>query len=251
MEVIGYVCRVLAHNDPNVRNYYIIQSVTLTMAPSLVMAGLYSLPSKYAVIFGRHTSPIKPMWYTYIFVSVDVFSILVQGSGGGLAASDNTDSAKLGNNLLIAGLVIQVVAMAFFFGVGAQFIFRVRRQKTMYRAAMSTPEQVDDGFDPRFQHIRNRKMFIPLVYAIAITFVFVFTRSIFRTVEMGKGWGNELMKHEIYFLVLETLMMFLAMLPITIVHPGMAFSKIRIRMHDKNIVPEEEISLHDSRRSNP
>ena len=248
VEVIGYVSRVLSRPDVELRPKYMAQTVTLTMAPSLLMAGIYSLPAKYAVIFGRKTSPLRPMWYTYLFVSADVFAILLQGAGGGLAASADAGSSGLqtGTNIMIGGLVIQVVAMVFFFCVGVLFVLRVRKQKAIYASDRTSLLDGEDGFDPRYQDIRNRKMFIPLVYAIFVCFIFVFIRSVFRTVELAQGWCNELMHTEIYFLILETLMIALAMIPITIIHPGMAFSKLRIKMHEKNSEVEEEIDLNDS-----
>lgn len=228
-EVIGYIARVLAHSNPDVWATFMVQIIVLTFAPSFLMAGIYSLPAKYGVIYGQKTSPMRPMWYTYIFVTVDIFAILLQGGGGGIAASSNGNNS-LGTNIMIAGLALQVVSMLFFAGLCLHFIHKVCQQKRKYS---STSTAIDDGFDPRYQHIRNRKMFIPLVYAIFVSFTLIFIRCVFRTVELGMGWGNTLMDHEIYFLILETLMVFLGVIPITVVHPGMAFSKLRIKMHKK------------------
>lgn len=226
LELIGYVGRVKSHSDPLQSGPFMAQIIAVTMAPSLLMAGIYSLPAKYARIYGQKASPMPPMWYSYLFISLDLFAISLQGAGGGMAASasDNGTSTQPGTNVMIAGLVVQVVSMFVFFMFCGHFAYRVHC--TRLGNSETHPDPIlDDGFDPEFQHIRNRKYFIPHAYAIGITGLFVFIRSVFRVIELGQGWNNNLMIHEKYFLTLETLMMCIAILPLTVIHPGLAFGK--------------------------
>lgn len=253
LEVAGYVGRVLAHNNFLQPSYFMLQIIAITMAPSLLMAAVYSLPAKYAIVYGDKTSPIKPMWYSYLFISLDLFAISLQGAGGGIcsSASNKNESTQAGTNVMIGGLVVQVVSMAVFFGFCAHFIYRVRQRSKELRP-LFPDVTVNDGFDPKFQHIRNRKYFIPLVWASGFTCLFIFIRSIFRCVELGLGWGNHLMANEVSLLVLETLMIVLAVIPVTLVHPGLALGSGNIvvrsaKNKNKNGgAVDEEDSVEDS-----
>lgn len=193
------------------------------------MAAIYSLPAKYAIVYGRNVSPIPPIWYFYLFISLDFFAILLQGAGGGVAssASNKGKDTQPGTNVIITGLMIQIVSMILFFGVCIHFIYRTCHEYSI----MSGPlpyRAINDGFEPRYQYIRNRKCFGPLVYAAGTTCLIIFIRSLFRVVELGLGWDNTLMENEIYFLVLESLMTCIAVIPITIIHPGVAFGSSNI-----------------------
>lgn len=253
LEVAGYVGRVLAHDNVLEPSYFMLQIIAITIAPSLLMAAIYSLPAKYAIVYGDKTSPIKPMWYSYLFITLDLFAISLQGAGGGMcsAASNKNESTQAGTNVMIGGLVVQVVSMTVFFGFCLHFIYRIRKQSKELRP-MFPDVTVNDGFDPKYQHIRNRKFFIPFVYATGITCLFIFIRSIFRCVELGLGWGNRLMAEEVYLLVLETLMIVIAVIPVTIVHPGMALGsgnivvRTKSKKSKKNGGADEEESVENS-----
>lgn len=77
----------------------------------------------------------------------DFISLLLQGTGGGLAATANTDSGTdAGVNVMIAGLVWQVVSLALFGVVSVDFIIAARkasRQET----------------NPRFTSLRGTRLF--------------------------------------------------------------------------------------------
>lgn len=57
-------------------------------------------------------------------------------------------------------------------------------------------------------------------------------RSIFRLVELGEGWGGNLMSKEVPFFILEGLMMILAIACLTLVYPGYFFSPRRFGKTD-------------------
>jgi hypothetical protein len=60
---------------------------------------------------------------TRVFVGCDILSFLVQGSGSGIASSDNWkgNSAKIGTDVLIAGLGSQVATFVVFLAVFIRF----------------------------------------------------------------------------------------------------------------------------------
>jgi hypothetical protein len=110
--------------------------LTLTwtvLAPIFIAAGNYLLisrliravlpPSNHRVLKvpGRRLTPI--------FVSSDVIAFLIQGSGSGIASSADWtgDTAKIGQDVLIAGLVFQLVSFSIFLAVFGRFHFLANR----------------------------------------------------------------------------------------------------------------------------
>lgn len=251
LEIAGYIGRVLAHSDPTNSSYFMLQIVCLTVAPTFLMAGIYSLPAKFAAIYGPESSPIKPMTYSYVFISLDFLAIVLQGGGGGMAASASNDgsSTQAGTNVMIAGLVLQVISMIIFFSICGFFTSRVMKRKAELVGQYSDPYS-EDGFEPRYQHIRNRKYFGWLKWVVGLACLFIFVRSIFRCVELGEGWNKTLMSDETYLLVLEALMMVLAVIPITVIHPGLSFGRNDIKVtQDKKSATIETGSFEMSENS--
>jgi hypothetical protein len=59
--------------------------------------------------------------------------------------------------------------------------------------------------------------------AVLAAYTFIFVRCIYRIPELLGGWGGELMRIEIEFIILEGAMIVLAVLAQTIFHPGICF----------------------------
>jgi hypothetical protein len=109
----GYVGRVLMHNNPWNDMAFNIQIVLLIFAPSFLAAGIY-LTLKHVVLqFGSEWSRLRPAWYTYVFIACDVSSLAMQSAGGAMAAMADPGEkiGDIGTNLMIAGIIWQVVGM--------------------------------------------------------------------------------------------------------------------------------------------
>jgi hypothetical protein len=107
----GYVGRIMMSKNPFNDTGFTIQIVLLIFAPSFLAAGIY-LTLKHVVLqFGEEWSRIRPAWYTYIFITCDVSSLLMQSGGGALAATADPGAkiGDIGTNLMIAGIIWQVV----------------------------------------------------------------------------------------------------------------------------------------------
>lgn len=53
--------------------------------------------------------------------------------------------------------------------------------------------------------------------------LFIFIRSCYRVAELKQGFNGRLANQEVSFMILEGLMILLALIPLTVLHPGMAF----------------------------
>jgi hypothetical protein len=56
--------------------------------------------------------------------------------------------------------------------------------------------------------------------AATFAIVMIYIRSIYRTIELSQGWTGYLITHELYFIVLDAVTMFLCGVIFNIVHPG-------------------------------
>jgi len=148
LEIGGYAARIAMHDDPFDFNTFVIQLVCLTIGPAFMTASIYLSLSRLIVIYGAHIAPFAPKTYTYTFVACDVVSLILQATGGGLAASANTKADQdTGVDVMIAGLVFQVVSIALFISLSVNFWLRIKK------ATYLNP-------DPQFERVRRGSFFL-------------------------------------------------------------------------------------------
>jgi hypothetical protein len=104
-------------------------STFTVLAPVLIAAGNYLLISRLILavlpVSSHRILKIPGRRLTPIFVVCDVVACLVQGSGSGIASSDNWQgpSERTGRYILIGGLSFQLVAFSLFLSVFGRFHF--------------------------------------------------------------------------------------------------------------------------------
>ncbi|KAF2744742.1 RTA1-domain-containing protein [Sporormia fimetaria CBS 119925] len=210
-ETVGYVGRILLWKNPYSDLGFQIQICCLIISPAFIAAGIY-LSLKHIVLqFGESWSRLRPSWYTWLFISGDLLSLVLQGAGGGLAATaDNDEKLRdLGTNLMIAGVIWQVVCLALFGYFLAEYAFRTHRHR--------------DSLSSDSLRLLKSTKFRLFIAGIATAYVTVLARCVYRIPELTGGWGSELMKAEAEFIVLEGVMIVLAVLALTAFHPGYCF----------------------------
>jgi hypothetical protein len=145
---------------------------------------------------GRKHSPIAARWLTRIFVFGDVFSFIVQSSGAGLriqAGNGKSDiDPKMGSNIIVGGLIFQIVIFAVFIITIIIFNHRVRRDS----------HTTDRAIDVPWQQTLN------MLY---ITSAFVMVRNIFRVAEYVMGTDGYLLSVEWGVYVFDASLMALTM----------------------------------------
>lgn len=92
-EVIGYIGRIMMHNNPFSKDNFLIYLVTLTIAPAFLSAAIYLCLARIVVVYGEERSRIRPRTYTVLFCSCDFLALLLQAIGGAIASIANTASA--------------------------------------------------------------------------------------------------------------------------------------------------------------
>ncbi|KAH7389754.1 RTA1 like protein-domain-containing protein [Pyrenochaeta sp. MPI-SDFR-AT-0127] len=120
-EAIGYAGRAAAHSDTESKTPYIIQSTLILLAPILFAASIYMILSR---LIKRTDSAsfaiVRVTWTTKIFVGGDILCFFIQGGGAGMLiqAKDNA-GFKMGENIILGGLILQILIFSFFVVVAA------------------------------------------------------------------------------------------------------------------------------------
>ncbi|KAK3070461.1 hypothetical protein LTR53_010417 [Teratosphaeriaceae sp. CCFEE 6253] len=218
-EAIGYGGRVMMHANPWDANGFKVQICCLVLAPSFLAAGIYLTLKHLVIYFGAEKSRIRPGLYTAIFISCDVVSILIQAGGGGIAASEDSNLVKIGDNLIVAGISFQVATMFVCMCLGADFGWSLYKHHSI-RAVTAAEVQEGRELPGSFRY-----------YAIcsSIAFVAIFIRCVYRVPEMAGGWGAPLMQKQAEFMILDGAMIAIAAILMTVAHPGIFFPQIGSR----------------------
>ncbi|EME84187.1 uncharacterized protein MYCFIDRAFT_135704 [Pseudocercospora fijiensis CIRAD86] len=111
-ECIGYGGRLMMHDNPWSDAGFKIQVVCLILAPSFLAAGIYLTLKHIVLALGPEKSRLQPKFYTWIFITCDAISIVMQAIGGGIASAGEGETINIGNHIMIAGIAFQVATMA-------------------------------------------------------------------------------------------------------------------------------------------
>ncbi|KAK1672354.1 RTA1 like protein-domain-containing protein [Colletotrichum godetiae] len=115
-EIIGYIGRALSATETPKwsTTSYKIQSLTLLLGPALLAASIYMVLGRLIrFLKAEYLALIGTKWLTKLFVLGDVISFVTQGVGGAiLSRAKSLFDVELGENIIIAGLTVQIL----FFG---------------------------------------------------------------------------------------------------------------------------------------
>ncbi|KAK9386033.1 RTA1 like protein-domain-containing protein [Lipomyces mesembrius] len=218
LEIIGYTGRVQMHYNPFTQQPYLTQLICLTIAPAFFSGAVYLCLSRIVILNGLVASRFAPRTYTIVFVIFDFISLCLQGVGGGIAATGNTNSTvNTGRWIMIGGLLWQVVCTAIFIVVCADYYLRVRLMNPT-----TTDTEIIAG-DEDAKLIRASLHFKLFLFGLAVATTGIFTRSIFRVAELWGGFNGSLENQEIPFMILEGGVIAASCIALTLGHPGWAF----------------------------
>ena len=243
LEILGYIGRVLAHNDDFSSTPFYLYIVCLTIGPAFLSASIYLCLARIVVVYGPHLSRFAPKTYTYIFIGCDFLSLLLQAAGGGMAASfdGGSTAGKAGIDIMIAGLAWQVLSLAVFMALCADYALRIVRHR--------------DQKDSYYASLRSSFAFRGFLVALGVATTAIFVRSIFRVAELQQGFKSPLANNEVTFMILEATMITIAVLALTLFHPTIVFGELwkdvssnmksrgGSKMNNGNSLPSSEFGL--------
>lgn len=116
-------------------------------------------------------------------------------------ASGTADAMHLGENIIIGGLVVQVIVFGLF--VVTAGIFHKRMRARPNNAILGTRIQWE--------------LYLVVLYTASLL---IMVRSVFRLIEYAQGNDGYLMSHEIFLYLFDSLLMFAAMVLMAWYHPS-------------------------------
>lgn len=166
---------------------------------------------------GEHLSIVRIEWLTKTFVIGDVLSLSVQGGSSGLTSNANT--AKIGEDIVLGGLFIQLVLLGLFFVTAIMFQIRLGKQPLRESYTTEAPW----------------KQTLYMIYGVS---ALIFARSVFRVVEYIQGQDGYSLGHEWTLYIFDAVPMFVAAVIFWFWFPGC------IRPATKDV---ERVELSNSR----
>ena len=157
--------------------------------------------------------------YTHIFVGCDILALVLQAIGGGMAATaKDRKGSRTGVDIMIAGLISQVITMTLFLALWADFVLRTRRAKISGRFSRIQPQL--------YEEMRSSRDFGFFQWSLLAAAILIFVRCIYRVAELWDGFSGKLANEETNFMIFEGPMIFFAVAALTVFHPGRVFGDL-------------------------
>lgn len=204
-EALGYAGRILMWKNPWNYSGFIMQIVLITIGPVFFSGAIYFMLSRIINLINPHVARFKPSLIFWIFISCDIIALVLQAVGGAMS-SESKGKDQSGVDIALAGLVFQVVTLALFSVLVADYAWLARRTVA------------ENGVSTRFK-----------IFAVALTvaLVTILTRCCYRVYELSGGYksSNQALRRQPVFNGLEMSMIIIAAYALIVAHPGFVFGR--------------------------
>ncbi|KIJ91270.1 hypothetical protein K443DRAFT_686178 [Laccaria amethystina LaAM-08-1] len=210
LEVAGWSGRLWSHFSVYLDPPFQLQICATIIGPTPLLAANFVIFGLIIQRLGASYSRLSPKWYTILFCTCDVISLVVQGIGGGLAATavPNGRDPRTGGNIMLGGIIFQLVTITVYSACATEFYIRYFKRR---------PIRLDSG-DATHGLFDGRIKVMSLALAFNTTCLFI--RAVYRTIELSDGWTGRIIGTQVYFNVLDGAMIVLAIYTLNFVHPG-------------------------------
>lgn len=153
--------------------------------------------------------------------------------GGGYMAAGSVSAMNTGANIVVGGLVVQLLFFGFFVIVSAVFHWRFKKQ-------------------PRYIHVSSARSHGPetrmtweaVMWALYIACLLILVRSVFRVVEFVEGNDGFIMRREYLLYIFDACLMSLTGIVLFVVYPGSFLPKGGKRDSELQLMSTEVGSAH-------
>lgn len=197
-EIIGYAGRIMLYQNPFSFNGFIIQICCITFAPVFYCAAIYVLLTRITNYLDASVSRVPPKFYIWFFLPCDIVSLALQASGGAMSSS-SSGSDKLGVNISLAGLGLQVGTLSLFIIGCADYAWRYSRKTD--RAPLTRGFKIFAGF-------------------VGISILLIFIRCAYRINELADGYSGPNITDQAAFIGLESCMIVISAFTLLGANPG-------------------------------
>ncbi|KAH7408998.1 RTA1 like protein-domain-containing protein [Cadophora sp. MPI-SDFR-AT-0126] len=210
LETVGYVVRILLHYSIFDKDLFILYLIFLTIAPAFISAGIYICLSRIVMLYAPQLSRFKPKTYTICFCTSDLISLVLQAAGGAIASIATTQNdVDTGTDIMIAGLIFQVVSLVAFVLLCCDFALRLHKNRNAWSTQNAS--------------VFESWIFKAFLCALAVSTLCIIIRSTFRAIELFDGFTGKLANDQVLYMILEPPMITIAVVALTVFHPGIGF----------------------------
>ncbi|KLO17830.1 hypothetical protein SCHPADRAFT_936671 [Schizopora paradoxa] len=193
----GFALRPVVKHHSDSTGLFIAMQLLIITSPATFLAFNYIVYGRFIRNrIGRGYCLFRPTSIAKIFVFSDVLTFMIQGAGGGIETSRS--NGKLGTNILLLGLILQIVSYLFFVTLILYTHRTVAKANKVIR------------YDRAWR----------TVYLLYFSSLFIVIRGVYRIVEFGQGRLGLLVTHEVFFYTLDTLPLFFATVIYVFQWPG-------------------------------
>ncbi|GAA5949809.1 hypothetical protein JCM3765_007699 [Sporobolomyces pararoseus] len=199
LEVYGWYLRYGSSKD--VMYGYVVQLAVLTIAPTFLAGGVYTLFYAFAVGENPKLMPLlRPKKFSWTIFGVEMLTLCIQAAGGALAATGNRESLfKLGTRIMTAGTSLQLATSLAFVVLFLVYFNRLRRYKS-------------DTFSLRKGSGR-------IFWGTLLLELFLIIRGAYRTAELSEGLFGKLGRSQIALILGDAIPIMIASVLLNIIHP--------------------------------
>lgn len=212
IEILGWSGRLWSSRNVHLETPFMIQITGCILGPTPLLAADFVILGIIIKRLGVGYSWIGPKWYTIIFCTCDVISLVIQAVGGAKAsqASNNDDpiGARQGGNIMLGGIAFQLGVIVLFSTFTADYLVRY-----FWKRPTSVKAEFTRG--PLHKDIKL------MIAAVAFNVTCLFIRGVYRTIELSDGWDGRIISTQLYFNVLDGAMVTLAIFILNFFHPGL------------------------------
>lgn len=108
-------------------------------------------------------------------------------TGAGLQSGGS--NSTVGNDIMLIGIVSQVVTLGIFGLMALDIFFRIRRSRTNLSSSNTA--------------LRQSRRFKGFLVALFLAYSTILIRCVYRIAEMAGGWSNPIMQNQIAFIILD------------------------------------------------
>ncbi|KAI8318705.1 RTA1 like protein [Martensiomyces pterosporus] len=206
-ESVGYALRAVCIDHVSL-GLYIAMNLFLLLPPNAF--ALFEYKTIGEVVRRSRAKPshfwLRPKFITWFFFSSDVFSFMLQSTGGSMMASEST--TKMGKWIAIVGLAIQLFFLTIFF-----FIAISVARNGLYTVPRGPKDATWEG--------AKRK----LMFNVILSTTLIYIRSIYRLIEFADGYGGKIYSCEWAFYVFDSAMILLAFVLNIVLFVGHHFNR--------------------------
>ncbi|KAJ2915919.1 hypothetical protein MD484_g4509, partial [Candolleomyces efflorescens] len=239
LEILGWVSRLWSHSEPLNMTPFQIQICATIIAPTPLLAATFMIFGEIIRRLGSVYSRLSPKTYTILFLTCDLVSLVVQGVGGGLAATadplTNGRSPDTGGNIMLGGIGFQLVVIVVFSICALEFVIRYLRNRPLHVAERNNEKYPITGRGELTGKLKI--MLLGLLFSTVVLFI----RAVYRTIELSDGWSGRIITTEVYFNVLDGAMVILAIYTLNLVHPGWFCYTLSKKEEESSVISLVEI----------